>query len=178
MMVESARDKMDLPQDAEDYVESVMSTQVAAIVRTPVATIGGRKRQLSVPDESAMKKANGETKEDRDFLKARWTLYKRRDDSSDYEDGGEDQQSGYARKKKVRKTEVKQRNSRTDVTEGNNNKKAKKPRTKQKQSDFEIITTEADVRVARDVFNMDTRGLLMKMCLQMKQHFTALDRKK
>ena len=77
----------------------------------------------------------------------------------------------------VQKNE-KQRNSRTDVTEGNNNKKAKKPRTKQKQSDSEIITTEADVHVDGDVFNVDTRGLLMKMCLQMKQHFTALDRKK
>ena len=104
MMVESARNKMDLLKDAEDHVESVMSTQVAAIVRTTVATIGGRKRQLSVPDESAMKKANGETKEDRDFLKARRTLYKPQDDSSDYEDGGEDQQSGNVRKKKVGKT--------------------------------------------------------------------------
>ena len=37
--------------------------------------------------------------------------------------------------------------------------------------------TETDVHVDGDDSDLDTRGLLHKMCSQMQQHFTALDRK-
>ena len=37
--------------------------------------------------------------------------------------------------------------------------------------------TEADVHVDGDDSNLDTRGLLNKMCVQMQQHFNSLDRK-
>ena len=105
MIAASTRDNMDLLKDAEEHVESVMSTHVAAIVRTPVATIGGKKRQLSMSDESVMKKVKGDTKGERDLHKARRTLYKRPDDSYDDEDGGGgDQDSPSLLNDNVRKT--------------------------------------------------------------------------
>ena len=70
--------KIDLLKDAEEYVESVMSVQGASIVRTPATSIGGRKRQLSMPDESVMKKAKGETSSERDLQRVRRTLYRRK----------------------------------------------------------------------------------------------------
>ena len=45
-----------LLRDAEDYVQSVLSSQVSAILRTPLPNRSGRKRQLSMPDESVIKK--------------------------------------------------------------------------------------------------------------------------
>ena len=201
-MAASAFNKIDLLKDAEEYVESVMSAQGASIVRTPAMTIGGRKRQLSMPDESVMKKAKGEASGDRDFHRARRTLYKRKDNSSDEEDDGEADQSksllsvrvnknGKRNKAKTtlgKKTECdssnmqqmeKEQISGADADAGakGNSKKTRKPKKKQNQSDFELIMTEADVHVDGDDSDLDTRGLLHKMCSQMQHHFTALDRK-
>ena len=73
-MAES-NNEFDQLRDAEEYVESVMSSQVSAVVRTPLANLGGRKRQLSMPDESAIKKVNGDTAHTRAIFRAKRARY-------------------------------------------------------------------------------------------------------
>ena len=52
-----AENGIELLRDAEDYVQSLLSSQITAILGTLIPNGTGRKRQLSMPDESVIKQS-------------------------------------------------------------------------------------------------------------------------
>ena len=181
--------KFDLLKDAGEYVESVMSS-VTAIVRTPLTNVSGRKRQLSMPDESDSKKAKGDSAETRDMLKAKRSLYasgdaagtnsaveKRAVTKDTSNDSGSDKESNCTRSPT-------NDNANGDRGKGNRNnrRKQKKHNSKTEQLDFEVNTTTADVHIdadfdTSDITQLDTRDLVIKMFSKMEQNFNALDKR-
>lgn len=199
-----AGNKVDVLRDAEDYVESVLSSQVSMVLRTPLPSGTGRKRQLSMPDESVMKKVKSDSADERCILSAKRALYgegqafstsneksgeskdqrkstvqpdNELDSDTNADAAGLDDSSNNSPRNAGTKdgTFNKSRKSEEPSKTGSSKNK-KKPKDK-KKPDSEVIVTDAEVHVDGDISHLDTRELLMKVYSQMQNNFSVLGKR-
>ena len=166
----------ELLRDAEDYVQSVLSSQVSAILRTPLPNRSGRKRQLSMPDESVIKKVKASDTEERMVRRAKRTLYNENETEKSATVSGRESGAD-AGIIKVDEQKEEQEKSDTVSSISGSQKKGKKKGKKSKKDESEVIVTTAEVHVDGDLSDMDTRDLLMAVLSQMQNNFSVLGKK-
>ena len=159
--VQRPSEKIDILGIAAEYVESALSSGLNAVLRTPLSSNFRRKRQLSIPDESAIKKVRSDNSESRQILRAKRYLY-------------EGELAGKSDDDTISNDECIETNN--SGASGKQNKGRKK---KQKGNDSagEKLVTSAEVHVDADLSSMDTRELLMTLISQTQQNFDIMGRR-
>lgn len=82
-------------KDAKGYVDAVMSSQQVVEVSSPFQVLSGRKRHLSLPEETSVKKIkNNDTRASRDIVKAKRSILSETPASTQKGETGSEPRSG------------------------------------------------------------------------------------
>ena len=160
--------KIDIVRDAEAYADSV-SEQLGAVLRTPKSAAVGRKRQLSMPDESVIKKARAEGDRGsgpREPIRAKRLLYKGKQPSTENEES-EIKINGQVADKNEKQSKKKQSRGRKGNKTGNS------------VADEHSIVTTAEIHVDGDIAEncSSTNDLIRKMYTQIQHNFATLNKR-